>query len=163
MKLDITISGLIEAIGFFNRLRSNLITDAYYGMLDATGAISDAIDTVVPHRGVHLGTSGADYHIFAVEEYPNRNIIRCGPTAPYVPILEYGSEAVIGEFEPRYVDTKTGQRLIGYWFSWRGTRDTFWLRRHIPAFRYLERSINLAFDRVVNIIVEAVKRAVRRS
>lgn len=165
MKLDITIKGLREAIQFFDRLGPNLEIDLYEGMLEAAGALSSSIVATVPHRGTHLTKSGADYHIFRIEEKPNILEISCGPTAPYVPILEYGSAAVAGEYEPRWIDTKIGQRLVGLYFTFQGALDTFWLRKgkHIRAYFYLRNSLEHAWDRMKMLIINSAKRAVRRS
>jgi len=165
MKLETVITGLREAISFFDKLGPNLEIDVYEGMLEAAGELSGSIDRTVPHRGTHLIKSGADYHIFRIEENPNIPEIRCGPTAPYVPILEYGSAAMQGEFEPVYRITKQGQLLIGLRFVYQGASDIFYLAggKHIRAFNYLRDSVINGWERMKLKIVESAKRAVRRS
>jgi len=165
MKLEVTITGLNEAISFFHRLGPNLEVDMYEGMLEAARHLDAGINEVVPHKGYHLDKSGADYHIFKIEEYPNIPEIRCGPSAPYVPILEFGSAAMLGEFQPVYRTTKQGQMLVGLRFTYEGIPDVFFLRpgAEYPAKHYLARSLGRAWSRMVNAIIEAARRAVRSS
>lgn len=165
MKLEITVKGLREAISFFKSLSSKLEPEIFSGMIDAGYALESSIYVIVPHKGYHLDKSGADYHIFRLQEFPNLLKIICGPRAPYVLILEYGSEAMLGEFPPVYRTTKQGQQLVGLRFTYEGTPDVFFMRpgTSYPAKHYLKRSLDNAFEHMKELIIESVRRLVRRS
>lgn len=165
MKLEIKIKGIPRAVAKIKKITRQIPEKSMEGMITSSEAIKDSIAQVVPHSGTHLkaGTIGVCYHS-EFEVNPNYSALEvvCGPVAPYVKILEYGSLATAGEFPFRYRMTKRGKFIIGQWMMFRGILDTFWLRKGpLEPKRYLILSVQNAIERIKEIMLFHLSEATR--
>lgn len=161
--VEVHMLGINKAIKYFKELGENIGDYSVLGMREGAEEIKKSINIVVPHKGIHLPEWGACYHnTFTVIVEEDFYRVRCGPTVPYVKILEKGTLATAGEFPAMTKQTKSGSYIVGQQMIFRGIPAIFHLRgRPLEPRGYLHQSVSHALANIRDQVISWIRDGVR--